>query len=88
MMSQSAIVFLLAVLLTGSLYAADEGRHLLAGYDFDDNLAEVGPDTYQIFKHSFAKVGLSSTYKYSGSRSFKIQDDFIAPGRRKLFVDS
>ncbi len=74
MISKSTIVFLLAVLLTGSLWAADADRYLLAGYDFDDNLAEVGPDTYQIFKHNFGKVGLSSAYKYSGSRALKIQD--------------
>lgn len=56
------------------LAMAESNKHLLVGYDFDDKLAEVGPDTYQIFKYSFGKVGLSSAYKFSGNRALKIQD--------------
>ncbi len=65
---------LLICLLTSNLHAAGDNRHLLVGYDFDGRLAEVGPDTYQIFKYYHGKVGLSSAYKFSGERSLKIQD--------------
>lgn len=53
---------------------ANEPGHLIVAYDFDDALQEVGPDTYQIFKHQRGKVGLSQAYKFSGWRSLKIQD--------------
>ena len=53
---------------------ADEKGQMIVAYDFDHALAEVGPDTYQIFRHTYGKVGLSQAYKYSGWRSLKIQD--------------
>jgi len=53
---------------------ASEGGQVMVHYDFDHALAEVGPDTYHIFKHTHGKVGLSQAYKYSGWRSLKIQD--------------
>jgi hypothetical protein len=53
---------------------ADESKQLLVGYNFDEALLEVGPDTFQIFKHTHGTVGLSHAYKYSGARSLKIQD--------------
>jgi hypothetical protein len=53
---------------------AKEKGQMIVAYDFDHALAEVGPDTYQIFKHTYGKVGLSQAYKYSGWRSLKIQD--------------
>ena len=56
-----------------STIASDKGQ-LIVAYDFDHALAEVGPDTYQIFKHTYGKVGLSQAYKFSGWRSLKIQD--------------
>ena len=68
------ITLLSCLLLIGNQAIADEEKHLLAGYDFDQRLAEVGPDTYQIFKHDYGKVGLSSAYKFSGERSLKIED--------------
>ncbi len=54
--------------------SANDPGHLIVGYDFDDALQEVGPDTYQIFKHTHGKIGLSQAYKFSGWRSLKIQD--------------
>jgi len=71
---KSTSIFLTCLLLIGNLYAADKGRHLLVGYDFDEKLAEVGPDTYQIFKHDYGKVALSTAYKFSGERALYIQD--------------
>lgn len=65
-------MFALAPTLYG-VNASEDGQVIVA-YDFDHALAEVGPDTYQIFKHTFGKVGLSQAYKYSGWRSLKIQD--------------
>jgi len=64
---------LVLVSMLSSVNADEKGQTIVA-YDFDHALAEVGPDTYQIFKHTFGKVGLSEAYKYSGWRSLKIQD--------------
>jgi len=65
---------LIALALTmGCAHASEDGQ-VMVYYDFDSALAEVGPDTYHIFKHSHGKVGLSQAYKYSGWRSLKIQD--------------
>ncbi len=47
---------------------------LLASYSFDEKLAEVGPDTYEIFQHNYGRVGISNAYSVSGNRSLKIQD--------------
>lgn len=52
----------------------DEPGQLIVAYNFDEALQEVGPDTYQIFKYTHGKVGLSHAYKFSGWRSLKIQD--------------
>jgi hypothetical protein len=57
-----------------SVAKANEKGQMIVSYDFEHALAEVGPDTYQIFKHTYGKVGLSQAYKYSGWRSLKIQD--------------
>ena len=54
--------------------SANVPGQLIAGYNFDEALQEVGPDTFQIFKYTHGKVGLSEAYKYSGWRSLKIQD--------------
>jgi hypothetical protein len=59
--------------MLGSVIASEKEQTIVA-YDFDHALAEVGPDTYQIFKYNDGKVGLSQAYKYSGWRSLKIQD--------------
>ncbi len=67
-----ACLLVLASVLIG--VKANEKGQMMVAYDFDHALAEVGPDTYQIFKHTFGKVGLSQAYKYSGWRSLKIQD--------------
>ena len=53
---------------------ASEGGKVMVHYDFDHALAEVGPDTYHIFRYTHGKVGLSEAYKYSGWRSLKIED--------------
>ena len=69
-----SIACLLALVsVLGGLHASEEGQ-VMVHYDFDHALAEVGPDTYHIFKHTHGKVGLSEAYKYSGWRSLKIQD--------------
>ncbi len=64
---------LLCTLLPGWSFG-NENNYLLVGYSFDDELIEVGPDTYQIFKNNANKVALSSAYKFSGYRALKIQD--------------
>ena len=68
--------FISLCLLSWSVAAAtsDANGQLIVAYDFDNVLQEVGPDTYQIFKHSYGKVGLSQAYKFSGWRSLKIED--------------
>jgi len=70
----SSGLLLISLLLVSSFSIAGQNRHLLVGYDFDARLAEVGPDTYQIFKHDYGKVALSSAYKFSGERALYIQD--------------
>ncbi len=68
--------FISLCLLSCSVAAAtgDAAGQLIVAYDFDNALQEVGPDTYQIFKHTYGKVGLSQAYKFSGWRSLKIED--------------
>ena len=63
----------LFLLLPLSIAASDE-RNVIVGYDFDGDLLDVGPDTFQIFKYTHGKVGLSQAYKFSGKQSLKIQD--------------
>lgn len=71
---RSWIVSLCLVAFINPQVVANETKQLLVGYNFDDALVDVGPDTFQIFKHTHGKVGLSQAYKFSGSRSLKIQD--------------
>jgi tetratricopeptide (TPR) repeat protein len=68
------LIHLCILFLISPLTIASDSKQLIVGYDFDDELFDVGPDTYQIFKHTHGIVGLSSTYKFSGKRSLKIQD--------------
>jgi hypothetical protein len=47
---------------------------VLVSYSFDDERAESGPDTFQIFQNAKGTVRLSMDYRYSGFYSVEIKD--------------
>jgi hypothetical protein len=72
-LAKSRLTILAAILvLTAPLQIYAD--RLLASYSFDENLTEVGPDTYEIFQHDYGRVSISNAYSVSGARSLKIQD--------------
>jgi hypothetical protein len=46
----------------------------LAGYSFDDDRIDTGPDTFRVFENSKGRVSLSAEFPYSGYYSVHLQD--------------
>jgi len=65
----------LAWLLPAVALCADDGPWtLLAGYSFDDDRIDSGPDTFRIFNNAKGTVGLCSDIRYSGYYAVEIRD--------------
>lgn len=46
----------------------------LAGYSFDDDRIDTGPDTFRVFENSKGRVSLSTEFPYSGYYSVQLRD--------------
>lgn len=68
------LVCLAVIFFAPAVPAQSSSRHLLAGYSFDDQAPNAGPDTFQIFRNGQGEVSLSGEYRLSGYRSIQIRD--------------
>lgn len=66
------LVALLTLLMAGS--AAIGQDQPLVEYNFDGNLLESGPDTFQVFKNNHNKAALSHELAHSGDASIHLTD--------------
>lgn len=68
------VSFLIALTLSGSVFAATEPNAVLVSYSFDDTQVETGPDTFAVYEKSKGTVSLSSAFPFSGYHSIEIKD--------------
>lgn len=66
------IALSLVLILNSALPNAKEVP--LAGYSFDDDRIDTGPDTFRVFENSKGWVSLSTEFPYSGYYSVQLQD--------------
>ncbi|MGR8936091.1 MAG: hypothetical protein ACU837_17190 [Gammaproteobacteria bacterium] len=66
------IALILGLILNSALPDAKEVP--LAGYSFDDERIDTGPDTFRVFENSKGRVSLSTEFPYSGYYSVQLQD--------------
>jgi hypothetical protein len=62
-------------LLLGSVGSQAWAENTLASYNFDYDVLESGPDTYQIFRHENAKAEITSDYASGGYASAHLTDE-------------
>jgi hypothetical protein len=64
----------LALVLAGASPDSGKPSPVLVSYNFDDALADTGPDTFSVFRNARGNVQLSTEFQVSGHRSVEIRD--------------